>query len=290
MIITDANDLRQLTASYYANSDFTKIEGLLANVEQELARTLGLPTLDDLDGDALEAARTAVAYMGAMRYYRLNDLSHETNGRKAKIDRENEARPFEWQLARDERAHLEEYYRALDRLVDALQENEQFQATKTYQRQQLLVVKDADSLNYLTGLDPSPWLYQRLIPFLADAQGGVEKGYGDGWDELSERSDELQHAAQKAVALEAVVLMGRRTQLSTLPYGMMRLLESDGGGNTREQPTLEQLDAYLGRLKGEQRYWLNEMKNLRDKELGRQQYTHLQMPDNDDPEKRYLRL
>lgn len=288
MIITSSEQMRELTASYYANSDFTKIQGLAATVEQELLRTIGLQSFDNVSEQALLAARQAVAYMAAMRYYRLNDLSHETNGRKAKIDRENEARPFEWQLARDERAHLEEYYRALDRLIDALSNDTGFRKTWLYLRSQALIVKDADTLAFLTGLDPSPWLYQRLIPFLWNSQLYVKRAYGDGWDTLEEQGDDLQHAAQMAVALGGVALMGRRTAVQALPYGMMKAIESDGGGNQRQQPGTDELDRYLKRLSKEQHYWLNEMRTLRDQSAG-QEYQHLQMPDNQ-PGQKYMRM
>ncbi len=288
MIITSSEQMRELTASYYANSDFTKIQGLVAAVEQELLRTIGLQSFDGVNDQALLAARQAVAYMAAMRYYRLNDLSHETNGRKAKIDPEAEARPFEWQLARDERAHLEEYYRALDRLIDALSDDAGFQQTGLYLHSQALIVKDADTLAFLTGLDPSPWLYQRLIPFLWNSQLYVKRAYGDGWDTLEEQGDDLQHAAQMAVALGGVALMGRRTAVQALPYGMMKAIESDGGGNQRQQPGADELDRYLKRLSKEQHYWLNEMRTLRDQAAG-QQYQHLQMPDNQ-PGQKYMRL
>ena len=156
MIITTAEQIRNLTGSYYANNDFEKIKNIVNAVEQEISTTLSMPSLDALEDAALLAAQQAVAFMATMRFYRLNDISHENAGRKVKIDKENEARPFEWQLARDDRAHLEEYYRALDRLINALDGDPRFMETKIWKRKNALIVKDADSLSYLTGLDPSP--------------------------------------------------------------------------------------------------------------------------------------
>ena len=259
-----------------------------------------------LDGDVLHlsnsravtSCRQAIAYMATMRFYRLNDISHENAGRKVKIDKENEARPFEWQLARDDRAHLEEYYRALDRLMEALREDPRYWLTAAYKRQSGLIVRDADSLAYLIGTDPSPWLYQRLIPYLDESQRYVAKAYGRVEGKVNsgkfaaailDEDEELQHAAQMAVALGAIALMGRRTSLQTLPYGLMKLFESDGGGNRREQAALDRLDSYLKHLSGQQHYWLNEMKQLRDEAAGEDQPTHLQMPEND-PHDKFMRL
>ena len=282
MIITTAEQLRNLTGSYYANNDFSKIENMVKAVEKELCITLNMQTLDNLTGDAKTAAQQAVAYMATMRFYKLNDISHENAGRKVKIDKENEARPFEWQLARDDRAHLEEYYRALDRLIDTLQGDSNFQQSKIYQRIQQLIVKDADTMNYLTGIDPSPWLFIRLVPFLAESQRFVEKCFGTAFDENSFGGDEdLEHAAQMAVAMGGVSLMGRRLSLQAMPYGLMKLFESDGGGNRQEAAALDRLDDYLNHLSKEQRYWIEEMKLKRDAAAGKDSITHLQMPENE---------
>ena len=293
MIITTSEELRVLTGSFYANSDFTKISGMIGTVATELQTILGMSTLESLQGDAQLAAKQAVAYMATMRYNKLNDLSHETGGRKAKIDRENEARPFEWQLARDDRAHLEEYYRALDRLIAALQDNEDFKSGNVYRQQHSLIVKCSETLSWLTGVDNSGWLYIRLIPYLAESQRAVEKAYGDRLDVenfgMLENTDSVNYAAQKAVALGALALMGRRTSLQTLPYGLMKLFESNGGGNRQEVAELDRLDAYLKHLSREQHYWVNEMKQLRDNARGEDVATHLQMPEND-PRNKFMRV
>ena len=346
MIIKDAEQLRNLTGSYYANNDFEKIRTTLQGVEDEVADIIGRSVMEQLvtestgqegtikidtaDGQlrvgekeisvtddgtvtiggyspyglqmrvegttlylsnrrAVVACQQAVGYMATMRFYRLNDISHENAGRKVKIDRDNEARPFEWQLARDDRAHLEEYYRALDRLISSLENDPRFQLTPTWQHISRLIVRDADSLGYLTGLEPSPWLFLRMVPYLGESQHFVAKAYGTGFDTIGEASQELQHAAQMAVALGAIALMGRRTSLQTMPYGLMKLFEQDGGGNRREQADADRIDGYLRRLSKEQHYWLNEMKQLRDDAAGTEAATYLQMPDNDNRNK-YMRL
>jgi hypothetical protein len=177
MIITTSEDLRNLTGSFYANNDFSKIENTIKGVETDICRILGMQSLEGLAGDAKLAAQQAVAFMATMRFYRLNDISHENAGRKVKIDKENEARPFEWQLARDDRAHLEEYYRALDRLVFCLMGNENFHQSALYQRIQKVIIGNADELTWLTGIEPSPWLYIQLLPFLLESQQFVEKAF-----------------------------------------------------------------------------------------------------------------
>ena len=96
----------------------------------------------------------------------------------------------------------------------------------------------------------------------------------------------MGYAAQKATALGAIVLTGRRTSLQLMPYAMMQLIESDGGGNQHLQPTEEQLARYLTYLSRDQHYWVNEMKIRRDRDA---QYAYLHTPDNR-PEDKFIRL
>jgi hypothetical protein len=346
MIIKSSEKLRELTGSFYANADFSRIESIIKGVEDEIAGIIGREIMAEMEiesegqpgsmeiitddegrrcvgsvevsvdeednvlfdgyspyglqvrveggtcyisnAKALVSCQQAIAYMATMRYYRLNDISHEDMGRKVKIDRENEARPFEWQLARDDRAHLEEYYRALDRLIGALDCDPRFRQTSIWKRKALLIVKDADTLASLTGIDPSPWLFLRLVPYLSESQHFVSKAYGTQLSDLN-LSDDLLYASQMAVALGAIALMGRRTSLQTLPYGLMKLFESDGGGNRREAAPLDRLDGYLKHLSKEQHYWLNEMKQLRDKAAGQETETYLQMPENN-PRNKFMRV
>jgi len=295
-IINDSEQLRNVTGSWWANADFSRIERIVRSVESELAAVVGNETMQWIatgDGRSSEAwthAACAVGYMACMRYYRLNDISHQDGGRKVKIDRDNEARPFEWQLARDDRAHLEEYYRALDRLLYALQDVEAFADSDACQQMKRLIVRDSRSLTWLTGIKDSPWTFLRMVPFLAETQDHVQRHYGSAFTpedfQPTENTDTVNYAAQKATALGAIALMGRRTSLQLMPYAMMQLVESDGGGNQRLQPTEEQLARYLTYLSRDQHYWVNEMKIRRDRDA---QYTYLHTPDNR-PEDKFIRL
>jgi hypothetical protein len=109
----------------------------------------------------------------------------------------------------------------------------------------------------------------------------VPVGSADGFPP----SSPLLEAAQRATALGAIALMGRRTSLQQLPYGLMQLVVSNGGGNQEMQPTLDQLTNYLRHLSHDQHYWLNEMRTLRDQAAtvpdgSPSGYTYLQVPDN----------
>jgi hypothetical protein len=297
-IINSSQQLRDLTGSWYQNNDFSRIQRMLQSVELDMARTLGAEVMqwiatEGSGTDAWVQCATAIGLMATMRYQQLNDISHEDQGRKVKMDRENEARPFEWQLARDDRMHLEEYYRALDRLLFLLEQVEVYRQSEHYRQRAAIIVQSARTVAWVTGVNCSEWLFLQLVPLLAESQHFTEKAYGERFTPEAfcpyENTGTLNYAAQKATALGALSIMGRRTQLQQLPWALMSEVLSDGGGNRQQQPVAEAVAAYLKRLDSDQHYWINEMQTLRDAAARNGDYTHLHMPDNS-PENPFMRL
>ena len=58
---------------------------------------------EDEKPELVAAVRLPVACLALMRYAKLSSVSHESTGRKVKID-DNERSPYEWQIDRDDRA------------------------------------------------------------------------------------------------------------------------------------------------------------------------------------------
>ena len=72
MLIKSSEELRELTGSFYANADFTRISHIVETVQREVARIIGQATMtwlegDGKDSDAADACRTAIAYMATLR-------------------------------------------------------------------------------------------------------------------------------------------------------------------------------------------------------------------------------
>lgn len=288
-----SEELRMATGSFYANADFEKIAAIVEQVQGELARQVGTDVMDAIeeayndgeDSPLIRAAQRTVGYMAALRYFRLNDISHETDGRKVKMDGENERRPFEWQLERDDRMHLEEYYCAFDSFVSLLMEDEAFKEGKLYKRLSALLIPDADMLQWVTGIEASPHLFLRLVPLLHEAQLYVQKSYGEG--SLSAIEDEsLKFLAQCAIGHRALALFVRRTEMKALPAGAFRTAIS--GGGTTERSTTEQLhDFYREEMECSEGY-VHDMQTRRDA-LTDEAVSHLVMPENDAANK-YFRV
>ena len=279
-----AEELRLVTSSYYANADFEKIEGMVVAAESELARVVGGEVMLAIEADynagnltpIVRAAQRAVGFMATLRYFRLNDISHETDGRKVKMDSENERRPFEWQLERDDEMHLAEYYEALDELVTLLMNDAHFKRTTLYSRISSLLVANAGDVEGVTGVACSPHLFLRLVPFLHDAQRHVASRLGS--DPLTISDDTLKYYAQSAIGNRAIALFVQKTEMQALPAGAFR--EAVSGGGRSMSSTTTQLHDYCDHLLRTSENFIHDMQHLRDELAGENADSHVIMPKN----------
>lgn len=306
-----ASELQLATGSFYESDNFSRIVSTIEAVEHDIAKVIGSPAFEAIEQlynreekttpeqQLVNTAQRAVGLMAVMRYSRLNDLSHETGGRKAKIDRENEARPFEWQLMRDERVHLEEYYRALSMLIDqltALQLPEWTESSLCQAQHQLLVADNA-MFSLLTGIDIDAWLYWRMVPLIAEAQRYVRRNYGaarfGNLLELREKKSitpdeiDLLEYARRACAMKALQLFCRRTELTALPAGMMAVF-SQHGAVREESVSAARMHDIARHWRDDADFWIDEMKTLRDQIDGTDAVPHFSMPSNDPSNKYFL--
>lgn len=286
-----AEELRQATSSYYANADFDKISGIVETVQQEIARQIGVEVMDDIDtaynggeeSALVSAAQRCVGYMSVLRYFRLNDISHETDGRKVKMDSDNERRPFEWQLERDDQMHLQEYYNAFDRLVLLLQNNNTFKDGELYKRQQQLCITNAGVLEWVTGIEATPYLYMRMVPFLHMAQLKVEERLGSAIADISDEA--LKFLAQAATGNRGVALFVQRTEMRLLPSGAFREAVKSGAGSKRT--TTEALHDYYQHMLQVGDDYIRDMQCRRDA-LANDHQAHLVVPANDKDNKYFI--
>ncbi len=286
-----AEELRVATSSYYANADFEKIAGIVEQVQGEIARQIGADVMASIEQDyiggtdspLIRAAQRTVGYMSVLRYFRLNDISHETDGRKVKMDSDNERRPFEWQLERDDAMHLEEYYNAFDNLVMLLQDNATFKQSELYKRISGLCIKTASVLEWVSGVEATPHLYLRLVPYLYEAQLFVEKRLGS--DIASAEDEMLKYLAQCAVGHRAMALFVQKTEMKALPSGAIREAVTSGGSSSRT--TTQMLHDYYDHMMTLSSNYIKDMQCRRD-ELASCHDEHLVVPENSADNKYFI--
>lgn len=139
LLFTDSAQLNEYLGFVDADIDYDKIKSELYTATKELIALIGkeaykyalaLQVKEAAEGDAaiteaetfqLFNFRYPIAVDAYRQYVPSNDLSHTNNGRKMR-NGEHEKAAFEWMVNRDNDALEKRYYKAVDNLLDLLDE------------------------------------------------------------------------------------------------------------------------------------------------------------------------
>ena len=279
-----AKELRELTANYYANNDFTKVIGEIELATEELAQLVGSkvielaesyylnPEKEGTDTGIVRKVQRPIALLATLRLYQKNDLSHEDDGRKFKVATDgSEKLPWEWQLDRDDALHLEEYYKAVDVLIRYLNDKELKEWTDSdmYKSAQMLIIRNGGSFDTYFPINKSERMFLLLLPFIREAQQlTVKRAYGAGWEALLAESSvpetDAHFAACTAGALLAMSMALRRLSLGAIPGGVIRRFVAESGMNASEPASLNDVERVAGWMADDAATWIDEMKRARD--------------------------
>ena len=277
MLIESTEQLRALTGNYYANNDFTKIQGDLQQAAAELEQLVGEGVMQKAtqadEGDPLRLkVQRPVALLATLRMYQKNDLSHEDDGRKFKVSTDGQDKlPWEWQLDRDDALQMEAYYRAVDDLVRYLdrEQPEEWTRTDAYRLRQTLIIRSGAQLASCLPSGGGERMYLLLLPFLREAQVlTVQPAYGNGWDDLLADTTVPQPparwSAQMATALLAMSAALRRLPLGLLPGGVVKGYLAENGMRGTQPATLDDVRRVSCWMQADAARHLEHMKRLRD--------------------------
>lgn len=297
-----SRELRELTGNYYATNDFSKITGEINAATDEITELISQPVYATIEeyyksdnsdkADIIRKLQRPIALLATLRLYQKNDLSHEDSGRKVKLDQDNEKLPWQWQLDRDDAIHLEEYYKAVDILIRALNSSDilQWKSSKAYKQSQQLIIRNGESFESYFPIQRSERTYLLLVPFIREVQRlQVERAYGAGWSALltEDNDDETDahYAACKAVALLAMSTALRRNQLQLIPAGVIRTYVAESGAMNSTPATLADIRLLAEWMADDAATWIDEMKRARDGATVERNI----MPNND-PRNKFMRL
>jgi hypothetical protein len=276
-------EIRSLTGSYYRNNDFEKIKNEIEAAGEELSCLVSKEVFQRAEA-AYEAGSTdkaeillvsklqrPIALLAAMNLYRKNDLSHEDDGRKFKIDTENEKLPWQWQLDRDDELQLEGYYKAVDALIRFLNESDiqEWKNTSAYLELQTLLIRSGSEFDTYFPIDRSERTFLLLVPFIKEVQIlHIKRAYGDSWEDLLDNADginsDARFAACKATALHAMSLALERLQLSLIPGGVIRRYMTENGAAKSSPARLSDIRQVAGWMSEDAKKWINEMKRAKN--------------------------
>ena len=291
-----AEELRDLTGNYYANNEFNKIKSDIKVATYHLckivgdavyARALQAYTSQEASGTDegqiadvakfVELVQRPIAIMATLQMYRKNDVSHEDSGRKVVVASDGTDKiPWEWQLDRDDAIHMEEYYQAVEQLIDYLNKTQlkEWMESEPKRLADTLLIRSGREFDKYFPIQSSERMYLLLVGFIREAQiRYIRPAYGaDKWDALlKERStpeSEVRFAACKATALLSMSFAILRMPLQLIPGGVVRNYMSENGMRESLPASIDDVKRLASWLQQDATDWIAQMKDLRDGHVG----------------------
>ena len=291
-----AEELRNLTGNYYANNEFNKIKSDIKVATYHLckivgdavyARALQAYTNQEVSGTDegqiadvakfVELVQRPIAIMATLQMYRKNDVSHEDSGRKVVVASDGTDKiPWEWQLDRDDAIHMEEYYQAVEQLIDYLNKTQlkEWMESEPKRLADTLLIRSGREFDKYFPIQSSERMYLLLVGFIREVQiRHIRPAYGaDKWDALlKERStpeSEVRFAACKATALLSMSLALLRMPLQLIPGGVVRNYMSENGMRESLPASIDDVKRLASWLEQDAKDWIVQMKDLRDGHTG----------------------
>jgi len=160
----------------------------------------------------IEYAQLFILCMAYISYASNNDLQHSSTGRK-QYKADNESAPWEWQLKADEGATMRRAYKALDRLIDALNSENiaTWKESDAFAKANNLLITSTDKFDQIYPIDNSGQLYYRMVPFMESIETEEVNSIMD--EELIERLKTATdlNSAEKLVKLHASRMVAYRS-------------------------------------------------------------------------------
>lgn len=291
-----AEELRDLTGNYYANNEFNKIKSDIKVATYHLckivgdavyARALQAYTNQEASGTDegqiadvakfVELVQRPIAIMATLQMYRKNDVSHEDSGRKVVVASDGTDKiPWEWQLDRDDAIHMEEYYQAVEQLIDYLNKTQlkEWMESEPKLLADTLLIRSGREFDKYFPIQSSERMYLLLVGFIREAQiRYIRPAYGaDKWDDLlkdrSTPENEVRFAACKATALLSMSFAILRMPLQLIPGGVVRNYMSENGMRESLPASIDDVKRLASWLQQDATDWIAQMKDLRDGHVG----------------------
>lgn len=250
-----AEEIRLCTGNYYVSNDFSKLTADITLATSEIKKLIGSELYAAIEAayksanpvekysDLVVFVQIPIALNATFNLYRSNDISHEDDGRKIKLDSTNERRPWQWQLDRDDAIQLDKYYRSLDALICELDsvDPDLWKTSEQKLARKKLLLSTADKFDSVFPIDGSWRMYMLLLPFIKEAERELKPQFGEDWEkylDASDLEDEDSEVLERLLPAIATLAMGkavRRLPLGVIPSGVIRRIESTS--ETRDTST-----------------------------------------------------
>lgn len=260
-----AEELNELTGSYYASNRYENIAAEIAFATSEVAALVGNALINraemayatGTDVNFVKMVQMPVACLAISRHFKQIGVSHEDSGRKLKIDG-NEKVPFEWMLDRDDRAMHEKYCRSLDALYNYLERNDIVEWKESEIRKSLAesIIHSIVDFERIYPIEHSYYTYFMLQPLVIEVQNtSLRRTLGDAWHRISGNTiaaadEPILYYAQRVAVLCAVITAVERWSIEVFPQSIARrFMPTYQGNRASKTASTDEMDWYLDRLR-----------------------------------------
>ncbi len=183
ILFKSIEDVKEHIGWLYASSNFPALRTDLELASEDVAALVGeevyaravkyynsTDVILDVDKELIRMFQLPIALLAYLSYAENGDISHETDGRKVKIDRDSETMPWEWQIERDDAAILKKANKTIDRLIDFLDKNidrlPEWKNSEQRKDMLSLFIRSAKQFDEIVPIDHSRQFFIRVLPFV----------------------------------------------------------------------------------------------------------------------------
>lgn len=188
-----ADELAEITGTYYANNDYRRIKNDILLQSELIVELIGeevyklatdhyhgevppeqseAPDVEMSLDELVHHIQLPIAYLAVLEFNKSNIVGHEDTGRKVKLDNENEKLPWEWMLDRDDEAHITKANRAVDRLIKFLDKHApaEWRDSPAQKATKELFISNAKDFSRIYDIEESGQFYHRTKSLINEVQ------------------------------------------------------------------------------------------------------------------------
>lgn len=255
-------ELQELLGTYYQTNKYSVIATEIELAESDVCQLVGkalftravdhynsdafAPTGDDIDAKIVRAIQRPIAALAVYRFYQQNTVGHEDEGRKVKLDKDNESIPWKWQIEQDNQAMLDRYHRLLDAMYRFFEEHDlaEWKEAPILTRMKNSLVRTLSEFQEVFPIENSYYLFYLLVPFMVECQERmiVRVVGADNFRKIlsgetgEDGLEEIATAAKKCIPLYAIHTAVRRMSVRVLPDAIVRRFTASFQGGKADDP------------------------------------------------------
>lgn len=197
--------------------------------------------------------RQPVALLSVLSYIKNSDISHESDGRKVKIDKESEKIPWQWQIDQDNQSMLDKANRAIDRIIEYLDNHitdiKEWANSDQRKDMKKLFVPSAAVFDEIIPIDRSRQFFIRVLPFIRKADASLRLLVPDYaalkaamlTGVLTDPQKDIIDICREIVVYRTMAKAVRHLSAKILPHSIVQLFESERNTQKASQPATAEL-------------------------------------------------